>query len=130
MFIFQGIMFVNNSSSRLSWSLDLEKGGPYIDDGTFRLLHRTGSPYQLAMENKNLTVPETFLHSGETAQLGILFTPSMDFPLVRKLSISLFNQSKISIKPSGDLFDFRDLREGLEEQFTRRYYGNGAARQV
>lgn len=74
-------MFVNNSNSKLSWSLDLEKGGPYVDDGTFQLLHRTGSPYQLAMENKNLTVPETFLLSGETAQLGILFTPSTIFYL-------------------------------------------------
>ena len=79
-------MFVNNSNSRLSWFLDLEKGGPYIDDGTFQLLHRSGSPYQLSKENKNLTVPETFLVSGETAQLGILFSPSMIFFLVGRFS--------------------------------------------
>ena len=71
----QGIMFVNNSNGKLKWSLDLEKGGPCLDDGTFQFLHRSGSPYNRGMQSKNETIPTRLLDSGETSQLGVLFTP-------------------------------------------------------
>ena len=69
-------MFVNNSSANLVWSLNIENAGPYFEDGTFQLLHRTGSPFQLTREGRSLSFPETTMYSGETSQLGILFAPS------------------------------------------------------
>ncbi|XP_065057284.1 cilia and flagella-associated protein 47-like isoform X2 [Rhopilema esculentum] len=70
-----GIMFVNNSSANLVWCLNIENAGPYFEDGTFQLLHRTGSPFQLTREGRSLSFPETAMYSGETSQLGILFAP-------------------------------------------------------
>ncbi|XP_048577373.1 cilia- and flagella-associated protein 47-like isoform X2 [Nematostella vectensis] len=71
----QGCMFVNNSDSPLSWTLHTQAAGPHLEDGTFKFLHRTGSPFTPSSARKKSTIPSISLESGETFQLGVLFTP-------------------------------------------------------
>lgn len=68
-------MFVNNSNSNLSWYLNLDDASPLIEDGTFQLLHRSGSPYKFSYKGERLHFPTKSLRSGEMSSLGILFTP-------------------------------------------------------
>lgn len=68
-------MFVNNSDQTLSWTLHTKGAGPLLEDGTFKFLHRTGSPFTPSSAGKKSVIPEITLDSGETFQLGVLFTP-------------------------------------------------------
>lgn len=66
---------MNNSDQTLSWTLHTKAAGPFLDDGTFRFLHRTGSPFTPSSAGKKSVIPDITLDSGETFQLGVLFTP-------------------------------------------------------
>jgi len=70
-----GVMFVNNSNTTLTWNLNLETASPYIEDGIFQLLHRSGSAYILPYNGDYLEFPPITLGSGEMLNLGVLFTP-------------------------------------------------------
>lgn len=71
----QGCLFVNNSDQALSWTLNTKAAGPLMEDGTFKFLHRTGSPFTPSSAGKKSVIPDITLESGETFQLGVLFTP-------------------------------------------------------
>ena len=71
----QGVLFVNNSNQTLSWTLHTKAAGPLLEDGTFKFLHRTGSPFTPSSARKKSVIPDITLDSGETFQLGVLFTP-------------------------------------------------------
>ena len=71
----QGCLFVNNSDQTLSWTLHTKAAGPLLEDGTFKFLHRTGSPFTPSSAGKKSVIPDITLDSGETFQLGVLFTP-------------------------------------------------------
>ncbi|PFX34680.1 Calponin-likey domain-containing protein 2 [Stylophora pistillata] len=71
----QGCLFVNNSDKPLSWTLHTKAAGPFLEDGTFKFLHRTGSPFTPSSAGKKSFIPDITLESGETFQLGVLFTP-------------------------------------------------------
>jgi hypothetical protein len=73
--VFQGCMFVNNSDRTLSWTLHTQEAGPLLEDGTFKFLHRTGSPFTPSSAKRRSTIPSITLESGETFQLGVLFSP-------------------------------------------------------
>ena len=72
-------MFVNNSDQPLSWSLHTVAGGALLEDGTFKFLHKIGSVMTPSSARRKSTLPEITLESGETFQLGVLFTPRMLF---------------------------------------------------
>ena len=83
-------MFVNNSNKKLRWSLDVERGGALIENGTFQFLHRSGSPYSMSSHNAVELIPSKMLDSGETSHLGVLFTPRKLFRMINKtLSMQL-----------------------------------------
>lgn len=71
----QGCLFVNNSDKPLSWTLHTKAAGPLLEDGIFKFLHRTGSPFTPSSAGKKSVIPDITLESGETFQLGVLFTP-------------------------------------------------------
>lgn len=72
----QGCLFVNNSDQTLSWTLHTKAAGPLLEDGTFKFLHRTGSPFTPSSAgSRKSVIPDITLDSGETFQLGVLFTP-------------------------------------------------------
>ena len=71
----QGCLFVNNSDQALTWTLNTKAAGPLMQDGTFKFLHRTGSPFTPSSARKKSVIPDITLESGETFQLGVLFTP-------------------------------------------------------
>ena len=72
---FQGCIFVNNSDHTLSWTLDTKSSGRLLENGTFKFLHRTGSTFTPSSSGNKSAIPEITLESGETFQLGVLFTP-------------------------------------------------------
>lgn len=72
---YQGCLFVNNSDKPLSWTLHTKAAGPLLEDGIFKFLHRTGSPFTPSSAGKKSVIPDITLESGETFQLGVLFTP-------------------------------------------------------
>ena len=54
-----------------------------MEGGTFKFLHRTGSPFTPSSAGKKSVIPDITLDSGETFHLGVLFTP-------RKIICSVF----------------------------------------
>ena len=79
----QGCLFVNNSDQTLTWTLHTKAAGALMEDGTFKFLHRTGSPFTPSSAGKKSVIPDITLDSGETFHLGVLFTP-------RKIICSVF----------------------------------------
>lgn len=71
----QGCLFVNNSDQPLTWTLHTKAAGALMEDGTFKFLHRTGSPFTPSSAGKKSVIPDITLDSGETFHLGVLFTP-------------------------------------------------------
>ena len=82
---------MNNSNTTLTWHLNLETASPYIEDGIFQLLHRSGSAYTLPYNGDHLEFPPITLGSGEMLNLGVLFTPGILFTH----SIQIKHTSKI-----------------------------------
>ena len=70
-------MFVNNSNAPISWYINLDDASQFIEDGTFQLLHRSGSPYKFAYNGDHIDFPTKMLGSGEMSSLGILFSPGI-----------------------------------------------------
>lgn len=71
----QGCLFVNNGDQPLTWTLHTKAAGTLMEDGTFKFLHRTGSPFTPSSAGKKSVIPDITLDSGETFNLGVLFTP-------------------------------------------------------
>ena len=67
---------MNNSNKPCKWSLDVSTAQALFDDGIFTFLRRSGSPYPHTSSNDpNPPPPRGSLQSGETFQLGVLFSP-------------------------------------------------------
>ena len=88
-------MFVNNSNTTLTWNLNLETASPYIEDGIFQLLHRSGSAYILPYNGDYLEFPPITLGSGEMLNLGVLFTPGILFAYIIQTSHTSYTTYKL-----------------------------------